>query len=219
MGFFKNIYISLEKKVFNSITKKLIGNFGFLIFLHFIYVVTFYIFSSKLRSILKSVNINDDILKSIFSYLDNVFVLYIIVISIGVLSVFLMIYFMRHLIVRPVKLLVQSFDTVSHGEGDLSEDLPCVSYDEFRTLSESYNRFIKSIRTMLSSVRENGVIIAVESAKVLKNIQDTEQSTSEQSNLAELIFNASNEATAAINEVAENANFISESTKNNLDKK
>ncbi|MCB4205323.1 HAMP domain-containing protein [Deferribacterales bacterium Es71-Z0220] len=146
MGFFKNIYISLEKKIFNSITKKLIGNFGFLIFLHFIYVVSFYIFSSKLRSILKSVNINDDILKSIFSYLDNVFVLYVIVISIGVLSVFLMIYFMRHLIVRPVKLLVQSFDTVSHGEGDLSEDLPCVSYDEFRTLSESYNRFIKSIR-------------------------------------------------------------------------
>ncbi|UOD35608.1 methyl-accepting chemotaxis protein [Deferribacteraceae bacterium V6Fe1] len=217
MEFFKKIYIGLEKKVFNSITKKLIGNFGFLIFLHLIYVVTFYIFASKLHNILKSANINDEILKSIFSYLDNIFVLYLTVIGIGILSVFVMIYFMRHLIVRPVKLLVQSFDTVSHGEGDLSEDLPCVSYDEFRTLSESYNRFIKSIRSMLSSVRENGVIIAVESAKVLKNIQDTEQSTSEQSNLAELIFNASNEATAAINEVAENANFISESTKNNLE--
>jgi len=217
MSFLKNIYIALEKNFFNSITKKLIGNFGFLIFLHLIYIITFYIFSSKLRSILENSNINNDLLKSIYNYLDNIFILYLFVIGVGITSVVIMTYFMKYLILRPLKLLVKSFDTVSHGEGDLSEDLPCITYDEFRTLSKSYNRFIKSIRSMLSNVRKNGVIIAVESSKVLKNIEDTKQSTKEQSKLAELIFNASNEATAAINEVAENANFISESTKNNLE--
>lgn len=217
MNFIKNIYTSLERAFFNSITKKLVGNFGFLIFLHFIYIIAFYIFSKKLRSILENANINDDVLKNIYNYFDNIFLLYSVVIGVGIISVVIMIYFMRYLIVRPLKLIIKSFDTISHGEGDLSEDLPSVTYDEFRTLSESYNMFIRSIRKMLTDVRENGVIIAVESAKVLKNIQDTERNVIEQNKLADLIFNSSNEATLAINEVAENANFISESTKNNLE--
>lgn len=217
MNIFKNFYVWLEKNIFNSITKKFVGNFSFLIFLHLVYIVTFYIFSNRLQVILEEACVKQEVYNKVTSYLDNVFFIYLTIISIGILSVIIMVYFLRHLILRPVRILVKSFDTVSHGEGDLSDDLPCVTYDEFRTLSESYNKFIESIRKMLASVRENGVIIAVESAKVLKNIQDTEKSTNEQSQLADIIFNASNEATTAINEVAENANFISESTKNNLE--
>lgn len=217
MDFFKNIYTSLERVFFNSVTKKLIGNLGFIIFLQFIYILAFYIFSRKLRSILEYANINVEVLKNIYNYLDNIFVVYLVVIGVGIISVVFITYFLRYLFVRPLKLLIKSFDTISHGEGDLSEDLPSVTYDEFRTLSESYNKFIRSFRKILTDLRENGVMIAVESARVLKNIQDTERNVIEQNKLADLIFNSSNEATMAINEVAENANFISESTKHNLE--
>lgn len=217
MDFFRNIYTSLERAFFNSITKKLIGNLGFIIFLQFIYILAFYIFSRKLRSILENANINGEILKNIYNYLDDIFLVYLVVIGVGIISVVIIIYFLRYLIVRPLKLLIKSFDTISHGAGDLSEDLPSVTYDEFRTLSESYNKFIRSFRKILTDLRENSVMTAVECAKVLKNIQETEKNVIEQNKLADLIFNSSNEATMAINEVAENANFISESTKHNLE--
>ena len=217
MDFIKNIYLALEKGLFNTVTKKLVGNFSFLIFLHLIYILTFFIFSKKLLTTLGEVKLENSKMEVISNYISDLFVIYTIVISLGIISVVVMVYFMRHLFLRPLKVLVKSFDTVSHGEGDLSEDLPYITHDEFRTLSESYNLFIKSIRKMLSDVRESGVFIAVESAKVLNHIQSTEKSTKKQSEMAGIIFNSSNEATLAINEVSENANFISESTKKNLE--
>ena len=216
MGFILKIYAWLEQNIFNSVTKKLVGNFTFLIFLHLIYIITFYIFSIKFKNVLNSAGIDDEHLSQITKYLDSTFIVYICVISFGIISSVVIVYFLKHLILRPLNLLVNSFDSVSKGEGDLSEDLPCVTYDEYRTLSISYNRFIQSIRDMLTNVRENGVVIAVESAKVLKNITETEKSTEKQNELAQLVFNASNEATQAINEVSVNANFISESTQSNL---
>jgi methyl-accepting chemotaxis protein len=216
MGFILKIYAWLEQNIFNSVTKKLVGNFTFLIFLHLIYIITFYIFSIKFKNVLNSAGIDDEHLSQITKYLDSTFIVYICVISFGIISSVVIVYFLKHLILRPLNLLVNSFDSVSKGEGDLSEDLPCVTYDEYRTLSISYNRFIQSIRDMLANVRENGVVIAVESAKVLKNITETEKSTEKQNELAQLVFNASNEATQAINEVSVNANFISESTQSNL---
>ena len=216
MGIILKIYAWLEQNIFNSVTKKLVGNFTFLIFLHLIYIITFYIFSIKFKNVLNSAGIDDEHLSQITKYLDSTFIVYICVISFGIISSVVIVYFLKHLILRPLNLLVNSFDSVSKGEGDLSEDLPCVTYDEYRTLSISYNRFIQSIRDMLTNVRENGVVIAVESAKVLKNITETEKSTEKQNELAQLVFNASNEATQAINEVSVNANFISESTQSNL---
>lgn len=216
MGIILKIYAWLEQNIFNSVTKKLVGNFTFLIFLHLIYIITFYIFSIKFKNVLNSAGIDDEHLSQITKYLDSTFIVYICVISFGIISSVVIVYFLKHLILRPLNLLVNSFDSVSKGEGDLSEDLPCVTYDEYRTLSISYNRFIQSIRDMLANVRENGVVIAVESAKVLKNITETEKSTEKQNELAQLVFNASNEATQAINEVSVNANFISESTQSNL---
>ncbi|MBC7197326.1 MAG: methyl-accepting chemotaxis protein, partial [Deferribacterales bacterium] len=212
MGYIVKLYNWLEQHIFNSVTKKLVGNFTFLIFLHLIYIITFYIFSIKFRNVLETAKIDYEHLSEITKYLDTTFIIYICVISFGIISSIVIVYFLRHLILRPLKMLVKSFDTVSKGEGDLSEDLPCITYDEFRTLSISYNRFIHSIREMLASVRENGVVIAVESAKVLKNITETEKGTEKQNELSQLVFNASNEATQAINEVSVNANFISEST-------
>lgn len=217
MSFIKGIYTSLEKTFFNTVTKKLVGNFSFLVFLHLVYILTFFIFSKKLLSTLEEVKLESGKMDMISNYISDLFIIYIVVISVGIISVVAMVYFMRHLFLRPLKVLVKSFDTVSHGEGDLSEDLPYITHDEFRTLSESYNLFIKSIRKMLSDVRESGVFIAVESAKVLNHVQNTEKSTKKQSEMASIIFNSSNEATLAINEVSENANFISESTKHNLD--
>jgi methyl-accepting chemotaxis protein len=216
MGYIVKLYNWLEQHIFNSVTKKLVGNFTFLIFLHLIYIITFYIFSIKFRNVLETAKIDYEHLSEITKYLDTTFIIYICVISFGIISSIVIVYFLRHLILSPLKMLVKSFDTVSKGEGDLSEDLPCITYDEFRTLSISYNRFIHSIREMLANVRENGVVIAVESAKVLKNITETEKGTEKQNELSQLVFNASNEATQAINEVSVNANFISESTQNNL---
>lgn len=217
MNFIKEVYSGLEKTFFNTVTKKLVGNFSFLVILHLIYILTFFVFSKKLLSTLEEVKLESGKIEIISNYISSLFIIYSIVISVGIISVIIMVYFMRHLFLRPLKVLVRSFDTVSHGEGDLSEDLPYITHDEFRTLSESYNLFIKSIRRMLSDVRESGVFIAVESAKVLNHIQNTEKSTKRQSEMAGIIFNSSNEATVAINEVSENANFISESTRHNLE--
>jgi methyl-accepting chemotaxis protein len=48
--------------------------------------------------------------------------------------------YIRHLILRPVRLISTIFDEIGRGEGDFSRNLPTITHDELRTLAESYNR-------------------------------------------------------------------------------
>jgi methyl-accepting chemotaxis protein len=124
--------------------------------------------------------------------------------------------YMRYLIVRPVKNIARIFDEIASGEGDFSRDLPTTTYDEFRDLALSYNRFADKMRQIISEVRKSSVSIAREAVIMRKSVGETSSRATRQGELTEAVFTASNEATQAINEVSTSTERISHSTEVNL---
>lgn len=115
-----------------------------------------------------------------------------------------------------VKKLVEISSEMGSNEGDLSRDFPVTGMDGFRELSESYNLFLEKLRTIIGNVRKMGVNIAVESVNVARRIKVSTENTLKQKELADIIFNYSDEATVAIGEISQNVQFIADSTDKNL---
>lgn len=112
--------------------------------------------------------------------------------------------------------LIEISSEMGSNEGDLSRDFPVNSMDGFRELSESYNLLLKKLRTIIGNVRKMGVNIAVESVNVARRIKISAENASKQKELADIIFNYSDEATVAIGEISQNVQFIADSTDKNL---
>ncbi|HOH27982.1 MAG TPA: methyl-accepting chemotaxis protein [Syntrophorhabdus sp.] len=114
-----------------------------------------------------------------------------------------------------VKQLLEISSEMGSNEGDLSKDFP-VAVDGLGELSESYNHFLRKLRAIIGDVRKMGVNIAVESVNVARRIKVSADSVLKQKELADIIFNYSDEATVAIGEISQNVQFIADSTDKNL---
>lgn len=115
-----------------------------------------------------------------------------------------------------LKQLIEISSEMGSNEGDLSRDFPVAGKGGLRELSESYNLFLKKLRSIIGNVRKMGVNIAVESVDVAKRIKVSAENALKQKELADIIFNYSDEATVAIGEISQNVQFIADSTDKNL---
>ena len=116
---------------------------------------------------------------------------------------------------RSVKELIEISSEMGSNEGDLSKDFPATG-DGLSELSESYNLFLKKLRAIIGNIRKMGVNIAVESVNVARRIKVSAENAMKQKELADIIFNYSDEATVAIGEISQNVQFIADSTDKNL---
>ena len=62
---------------------------------------------------------------------------------------------------------------IGQGEGDLSRDIPAMTFDEIRELSESLQPLLRKMREIISNVRLMTVRIAMDSARSAVNINDS----------------------------------------------
>ncbi len=79
-----------------------------------------------------------------------------------------MVWYLRHLVVRPLKTMIAALDEANSGTGDLSRDMATMTHDEIHQLANSYNRFLQRQREMIAAVQSLTVKIAVESTRLLK---------------------------------------------------
>ncbi|WP_246798611.1 methyl-accepting chemotaxis protein [Deferribacter autotrophicus] len=193
-------------------TKKLVGNISVLVLLQLINIAVFFNIKSKLLSYAEEGNI-----ALIRKVLQDGSLYFIVISVVSIFVAFFLIYFLRFLILVPLKKVIKIFNEIGRGEGDLSQDLPVITYDEFRGLSDSYNEFIRKLREIIDNVRSHGILIAISSAKVKAKIGQATINAEKQNELAQFIFNASNEANIAICEVTKNTQYVTETTKENLD--
>ncbi len=130
----------------------------------------------------------------------------IICICLGILTLVLL----RSSIFTPVENMSEVLS-----ESDFSIELPAAN-NEIGELAGKYNQLSKNIRGMLSDSKKMGLKIAIESAKVSLRVKDSNNSAKKQGDLADIIYNSSNNVNAAISEVSQNATSISLSTAENL---
>ncbi|WP_288742705.1 methyl-accepting chemotaxis protein [uncultured Rheinheimera sp.] len=130
MSLFNDIYNAVERQFFYSLTLKIVGNIGFL-------TLTFW-------------------LAMFAAYPDEGSAgqswWWILVLGTGAF-VFTIGYLM-HLIVRPVKALVDALQHANQAGSDLKTRLPAFTFDEFRTLSEQYNLFVEQLSAMLRGIHQ-----------------------------------------------------------------
>jgi len=216
MGILRQLYDWNERTFWNSLTKKLMS-FLLLFFIDVGYLGIYFHQKGIVSDALRSSGANAESLQRVSASLDQGLTLMIGLTVFALLWNVLQIVYLRHLILRPVRLISSIFDEIAVGEGDFSRNLPTISHDELRTLAESYNRFADKMREIIGEVRKMSVNIAREAVVVKKTVALTSTRATRQGEIAAAVFGASNEATQAIQEVSRSAEAIAESTDANLD--
>ena len=211
----RRLYEWNERTFWNSLTKKLMS-FLLLFFIDVVYLGIYIHQKNLVADALKSGGAGAETMQRISESMDYGLSL---MVGMTVLALFwnlLQILYIRHLILRPVRIISTIFDEIARGEGDFSRNLPTISHDELRTLAESYNRFADKMREIISEVRKMSVNIAREAVLVKKTVASTTEKATRQGDIANAVFGASSEAIQAIEEVSASAELISQSTEANL---
>jgi len=213
----KNIYTWLEKFFFNTLTKKLVGNFLFLGLLQSASIFIIYRNQERIAQLLTNEAI-DAVLAARINEASQLALTQIVTLhGIAALIFIFMIFFLRHLIVRPVRMLFEIFADLGWAKGDLSVSIPSISHDEFRQLSENYNNFLSRLRNIFIHMRQMGMNIAVNSATLANRVGVAASNAQRQEQLAESIFTHSRESLTSLASMADHAQEIFSSTARNLD--
>ncbi|NCO51452.1 MAG: methyl-accepting chemotaxis protein [Deltaproteobacteria bacterium] len=217
MSWCMNFYVWLEKGVFNTLTRKLVGN---LVMLTGLQVVTALWGWMLLQSLQKSIQTSKGTegfilqLEALASRGQTVFLS--LVLASLVCSV-LTLLFLRYLMVRPIRQMNQQLASMITDDADLSVALKVTTHDEFLELADNYNLFITRLRGTIGTIRRMGITIAVSSAKVANRVANSHQQAIAQQSLAAEVFGSSTEATRAIENISSHSVEIDQSTRQSLE--
>jgi methyl-accepting chemotaxis protein len=215
MRMFKALYESIEMQFFDSLTKKLSSLFLLVAVSGLLYWIARSI-ESQITLQLRNAQLDAALLGQVEASLNGLSNAILISTLFTLCMVTFMVWYFRHLIVRPVTHMTHALEEIANGEGDLSKDLPLLTHDEIRTLASTCNRFLGKQREIISNVQALTVHIAVESARSLKNISDSSDSATHQARFAKEVMDQSNMAVGNIQEVSQQTQGISSTTAQNL---
>ena len=216
MGVFWQIYESVERTFWNSLTKKLCS-FLLLFFIDLFYLGIYIRQKAEVTRLVASGDVSPAIAERIAASLDAGLYAMIVLTVIALIINVGQILYIRHLIVRPVRLITRIFNEIGRGEGDFSRDLPLVTHDELRDLASSYNRFADKMRQIIGDVRSMTVRIATGAVQVKTRVESAAKDARTQGEMTEVVFSASGESTSAIDSVSNSTQNISASTNANLE--
>ena len=215
MRMFKALYESIEMQFFDSLTKKLSSLFLLVAVSGLLYWVALNIRADIVQQ-LRNAKVDPALLGQIETSLSGLNNAILLSTLFTLCMVSFLVWYFRHLIVRPVKHMTHALEEIANGEGDLSKDLPLLTHDEIRVLASTCNRFLGKQREIISNVQALTVQIAVESARSLKNISDSSDSATHQARFAKEVMDQSNMAVGNIREVSQQTQGISATTAQNL---
>ena len=183
MILFWRLYDWNERTFWNSLTKKLMS-FLLLFCVDLAYLGIYYQQKQFLADEMKAAGANLASLQRVSASMESGLNVMIALTVFALIWNVLQIIYIRHLILRPVKLISGIFDEIARGEGDFSRNLPTMTHDELRTLAESYNRFADKMREIISEVRKMSVNIAREAVQVKRVVASTALTAGQQGEIA-----------------------------------
>ena len=213
---FKRIYFFLERNIYNSIKKKLVGNIGFLIFIQCIYCLVFYLSYRTIIRYLKENDVSEGIISGLISIINRYLSISIILLILGIISSVIIIAFLRHLILRPVKDIIKTFKEIAQGNADLNTSLPSYTFDEFRELSLHYDSFTKTLINIVNNLRDGTAFISVESIHINKYIMEATLNFKKQSSIIETTVQTSQETLKTSELIARDMVEISNAINSNV---
>ncbi len=188
-------YEQIEKTIFFTLGRKIGGN---LAFLYLFQITTLLWLYGALR--VNNQELTGFWLLAIFSTLAFGFTLF----------------YLRFLIVRPVQAVLDVLHQINHKGADLSSKLPAFTFDEFRDLSDNYNKFTQHLADLLRGAYDKAQKASESNQQVSESIQQTAEIGNQQLVLSENIFSASSTVTANLENIVHNADSVYQATQDNL---
>ena len=216
MSTFRQIYEGIEKTFWNSLTKKLFS-FLLLFALNLGYLVIWLDRREAVEVALAKGTVAPELLASVAEAFDVGLYAMLALSALALVMLLGQILYLRHLVVRPIRVITAIFEEIARGEGDFSRDLPLTTHDELRELAASYNRFAAKMREIIGKVRSMSVNIAREAVQVKLGVENSARDAQRQGDMTQTVFDASTRSTEAIGEVSVSARAIDASTLRNLD--
>ena len=127
-----------------------------------------------------------------------------------------MVWYLRYLIVRPLRMIIGIFRQIGAGEGDLSGSIPATTYDEIRELSDAHNQFLHKMREIIGKVQATTIRIAVDSVRTRNNLGASLAVAREQDALTAEVQSVSAQNAVGIEQVSGQTMAISTTTQDNL---
>ena len=199
-GFWK-LYSFVESTIFFTLSRKILGNMGFLLLFQ---VACFAIF-------LQLDGASPEQSETLFTWGKILFVL-------NFLAFGFTIFYLHYLFVRPIKAIVNSLQNINSSDADLKTQLPAFTHDEFRLLSEAYNAFVLNLAELLRTIHSNSKQANQATNSVVLAMTDAKEQAHQQNQLSEEIFTASNHINNSINHIVNASEKVAGSNKSNLDK-
>ncbi|HMV94496.1 MAG TPA: methyl-accepting chemotaxis protein, partial [Thauera aminoaromatica] len=216
MSTFRQMYEGIEKTFWNSLTKKLFS-FLLLFAINLGYLVIWQDRREAVEKALAKGTVAPEVLSSVVATFDAGLYAMLALSALALAMLLGQILYLRHLVVRPIRVITAIFDEIARGEGDFSRDLPLTTHDELRELAASYNRFAGKMREIIGKVRSMSVNIAREAVQVKLGVENSARDAQRQGDMTDTVFEASTRSTEAIGEVSVSARAIDASTLRNLE--
>lgn len=211
-----SLYSAVEGGLFNSLTKKIIGNVAFMLLPSFIvFGIIFWVYSSisSLYIGLESDHSAGPELLRLNGFIYSASIMsFVFTMLVGLFSII----FMRHLFLRPIQQMTEVLRGVEERNGDISATLPDQTFDEISDMAQSYNDFSFSLKKMIEDTRQRSVKVSLSASQLQKVILETKHSARLQEDQAHKVFQASQESSQAIEGIAAHTQNIARSNDNNL---
>ena len=182
------LYVWLERRFFNSILKKIVGNVLFL-----------------------------SAITTLAVRLSMVEGLGYPMLLVAVLAMAFAVFFLWYLINKPVNEIIKRLNELMDGNADLTKELHVSNYDEIRTLAQTYNRFLEHLGKIIAKmqvtsneVNKSIIILSNQTsrtAKDAKNLMD----------LATQTAASSEELSQTITHIVKNSSETTETTHSSME--
>ena len=211
-----SLYQSLERNFFNSLTRKIVGNITFLLLPYLVLgAVSWYyidLLGDTVAGLALSAN-QEAVIHTVSVHMGYWFLgILLFAIAAGIFTIL----FLRHLILRPIRDITTALKAIKENDGDISATLPTYTHDEIADMAMAYNEFSNSLKRMIEQTRQRSVEVALSATRLQKMVYKAFDSANAQQEKAEIIFNASENATHSINDVVSATSSINDQNSRNM---
>ncbi|WP_375057860.1 methyl-accepting chemotaxis protein [Zobellella sp. DQSA1] len=208
-----SLYRTIEKTFWYTLTRKIVGNVIALLLPPSLLIVVSLFYVNQLTNEVRGLEGNtsgaEQILQQFWWLMMAGTAL---TLAVGIFIVF----FMREIFVRPIRDITRALQAVKDKNGDISATLPDYTFDEISMMARSYNDFSGKLKAMISEARSNSISVAINATRLQQMIAHAGHSSAGQERIAQHIFESSQQATLAVEEIAANTVNISQQTTQNL---
>ncbi|MFP8968090.1 methyl-accepting chemotaxis protein [Pokkaliibacter sp. CJK22405] len=190
---FQRLYKAVERRLFFTLTRKLLGNLGF------IFLAT----TLPLWGIAWAMAEQGDRATEawLMPWLWGIALSNLVICTgIGL--------YMRHLFLHPIRHMIDVLSAIKEKDGDISASLPTFTYDEISLMAERYNHFSGNLKEVIDKVRGRSVTLSLEATRVRKVVASSRDAMAQLEQASNVCYQESEKSTHTVQGIASHTSSI-----------